>query len=220
MYIVIAGITSLSKKLADDLEQDHDVVIVEDDQSKSERLYAQTGVEIINGNPASLSALEDAEVQKADVVVSTLDDDNKNVVVASLAKKFNVDKVISRVNDTDYLEAFEVIGAETVEHSSVLFSEFRSKIKHPYLVRAAALQGNLDMLKARVVEGSDLSGSSLTAVTDESDFPEEFAPSAILRNGDFYTDNLGFRLEEGDIVLFIGPRNRKSDLNAFLRRRS
>jgi trk system potassium uptake protein TrkA len=217
MYIVVAGINTLGRKLAKNLESNHDVVVVEEDEQKCDRLYAETGARIINANPASLSALEDAGIQDADVLVSALQDDNQNVVVTSLAKKYGVEKVLSRLEDTEYREAFEVIGVDTVEHTSIIFSEFLSKIEHPYLLKLADLPGGNEILKAQVKEDSGLTDISIDEMTSDNSFPQEFKVAAVIHEGDTFTKELEFQLAPKDTVILAGPRTQKSQLDKYLR---
>jgi len=171
MYIVIAGITTLGRKLVEQLEDDHDIVVIDEDQDKCERLYSSSGATVINKAPSTLTALEDAGITQADVLISALKEDNENMVVCSLAKKYGVPKVISRVEDDEYLDAFDIIGIETVAHTDLLLSEFLSTVEHPYLVKMANLSGDREVLKASIREGSRLSGMTVEEVQERQEIP-------------------------------------------------
>lgn len=215
MYIVIAGITTLGRKLVEQLEDDHDVVVIDEDQDKCERLYSSSGATVINKTPSTLTALEDAGITKADVLISASKEDNENMVVCSLAKKYGVPKVISRVEDDEYLGAFEIIGVETVAHTDLLLSEFLSTVEHPYLVKMANLSGDREVLKASVREGSRLAGMTVEEVQEDKNFPGRFKIVSVVQEDKVLANDVNIQLDEEDEIILIGPEDRKPRLDKY-----
>jgi len=215
MYIVVAGITTLGRKLVEQLEDRHDLVVIDEDEDKCERLYSSSGATVINKSPSTLTALEDAGVTKADVLISALDDDNENMVVCSLAKKYGVSKVISKVEDDEYLEAFDIIGAEAIAHTDLLISEFLSSIEHPYLVKLANLEGGREILKASINEGSTLEGRKLSSMKQDKSFPEGFKPVSVLVDDKVFSSDLDVKLEPSNEIVLIGPSEQKKKLDRY-----
>lgn len=215
MYVVIADINTLSKRLVNNLEDRHDVVIIDDDEDKCKRLYSSTGATVINSSPTSLNALEDAGITEADVLISTSKNDNENMVVCSLAKKYGVPKVVSRVEDDEYYEAFNIIGAETIGHTDILISEFISAVEHPYLVKAANLSNDREVLKAKIKQDSSLSGTTVEEIQEKQSFPAEFKVAAVLQSEKVLTGDMNIRLEESDQLMLIGPSEEKKKLDEF-----
>lgn len=215
MYIVIAGITTLGRKLVEQLEDDHDVVVIDEDQDKCERLYSSSGATVINKAPSTLTALEDAGITKADVLISALKEDNENMVVCSLAKKYGVPKVISRVEDDEYLGAFEIIGVETVAHTDLLLSEFLSTVEHPYLVKMANLSGDREVLKASVREDSRLAEMTVEEVQEDKKFPGRFKIVSVVQEDKVLANDVNIQLDEEDEIILIGPEDRKPKLDKY-----
>ena len=215
MYIVIAGITTLGRKLVDKLEGRHDVVVIDEDQDKCERLYSSSGATVINKSPSTLAALEDAGITKADVLISALGEDNENMVVCSLAKKYGVSKVISRVDDDEYLEAFQIIGADTIAHTDILLSEFLSSVEHPYLVKVANLSNNREILKASVREESRLEDMTVDEMQRDSGFPSRFKVVAVVQEDQTITGDMNIQLNEEDELILIGPSEKKKKLDSY-----
>lgn len=215
MYIVIAGITTLGRKLVEQLEDDHDVVVIDEDQDKCERLYSSSGATVINKAPSTLTALEDAGITQADVLISALKEDNENMVVCSLAKKYGVPKVISRVEDDEYLDAFEIIGVETVAHTDLLLSEFLSTVEHPYLVKMANLANNREVLKASIREDSRLEGKTVQEVQKDKAFPSRFKVMAVVQEDQVLTEDFNLELSEEEELIIVGPSDRKKKLDTF-----
>lgn len=215
MYIVVAGITTLGRRLVKRLEERHDVVVIDEDQDKCERLYSSTGATVINKTPSTLTALEDAGITQADALISALSDDNQNMVVCSLAKKYGVPKVVSRVEDDEYLDAFEIIGTETIAHTDIMLSEFLSSIEHPHLVKLANLPEEREVLKASIREGSDIAGKTVEEVRAEKGFPNRFKVVSVLQEDKTITEDLNINLDQGDDLILIGPSEKKKQLNNY-----
>lgn len=215
MYVVIAGINTLSRRMVQKLEGRHDVVVIDEDEDKCERLYSSSGATVINRSPTMISALEDAGIGKADALVSTLKGDNENMVVCSLGKKFGVPKVVTRLEDDEYFDAFEIIGAETIGNTDILLSEFLSAIEHPYLVKLANLSGGREILKASVKEDSKLAGKTVKEVTESRGFPGDFNVVTVLKGEEVYTSRMDVGLESGDEMIVLGPEKEKKELDDF-----
>ena len=215
MYVVIAGINTLSKRLVDRLEGRHDIVAIDEDEDKCERLYSSSGATVINKAPTTLSALEDAGITQADVLISTLKDDNQNMVVCSLGKKYGVPKVVSKLEDEEYFEAFQIIGAETIGDTDILLSEFISSVEHPYLVKLANLSNGREILKASIRDDSSLAGSTVKELKGMKHFPADFQVTSVVKPEDTLNAENEIELEEDDQLVLIGPEDKKEKLDSF-----
>ncbi|MFB6241619.1 MAG: TrkA family potassium uptake protein [Candidatus Nanosalina sp.] len=216
MYVVITGINSLSKRLVSRLEGKHDVVVIEENEDKCDRMYSSSGATVINKEPSTISALEDAGITRADIVIAARRQDNDNMVVCSLAKKYGVPKVVTRVEEDDYTEAFQIIGADPVNHNDILVSEFLSAVEHPYLVKLANVRGDREIVKGAVSdEDSSMTGKEVEEVYQMKDFPSSFQVSAVIREDDTVVDEEGVELGEDDELILIGPEKDKEQLDSF-----
>lgn len=218
MYIVIAGITTIGRKLVHSLEKRHDVVVIDRDQDKCERLYASSGATVVNKPPATINALEDAGIDEADVVISALSDDNENMVVCSLSKKYGVPKVVTRVEDDEYLEAFDIIGAETVAHTDLLLSEFLSTVEHPYLVKLANISDEREILKAKIGENSSLTQRTAEEIQEDKMFPDRFKVISVIQGDKTISEDMNIQLDEGDELILIGPESKKKKLDSYFQK--
>lgn len=215
MYVVIAGINTLSKRLVNRLEGRHDIVAIDEDEDKCERLYSSSGATVINKAPTTLSALEDAGITQADVLISALKDDNQNMVVCSLGKKYGVPKVVSKLEDEEYFEAFQIIGAETIGDTDILLSEFISSVEHPYLVKLANLSNGREILKASIRDDSSLADSTVEELKGMKHFPKEFKVTSVIKPEDTLNAEKDIELEEDDQLVLIGPEDKKERLDSF-----
>lgn len=215
MYVVIAGINTLSKRLIDRLEGRHDIVAIDEDEDECERLYSSSGATVINKAPTTLSALEDAGITQADVLISTLKDDNQNMVVCSLGKKYGVPKVVSKLEDEEYFEAFQIIGAETIGDTDILLSEFISSVEHPYLVKLANLSNGREILKASIRDNSRLEDLTVGEMKAMKHFSGEFKVTSVIKPEEVLKAKNDIELEEDDRIVLIGPEDKKEKLDKF-----
>ena len=215
MYVVVAGINSMSKRLVKSLEDRHDVVAIDEDEDQCDRLYSESGATVIHRSPGTITALEDAGITSADVVIAAQKEDNENMVVCTLAKKFGVPKVVTRVENEEYVDAFRIIDAQPISHNDILLSEFLSAVEHPQLVKLANLGEDLELIKASIQEGSELEGLSLEKLRKLKKFPSSFEINAVVRDGNTVENKT---LDENDELIMIGPEEDKNKLNKFFRK--
>ena len=215
MYVIIAGINILSRRLVQRLEGRHDVVVIEEDEDKCNRLYSSSGATVINKAPSTLTALEDAGITEADILISTMQEDNENMVVCSLAKKYGVPKVISRMEDDEYFDAFQIIDAQTIGHTDLLLSEFLSAVEHPYLVKLSNLSEDREILKASVKEDSQLVETTVDQMKKDKNFPGSFMVSTVLKSDETLDASEDPILEEGDDIILVGPSEEKEKLDKY-----
>lgn len=99
MRIIIAGAGKTGAYLGAKLLNDHDVTLIESNGAKAERVQAALSLAtVIAGDACEPSVLEKAGLQNADLLVAATGDDEDNLVVAMLAREFDVDRVVARVN--------------------------------------------------------------------------------------------------------------------------
>jgi len=215
MYVVVAGINSMSKRLVKSLEDRHDIVAIDEDEDQCDRLYSESGATVIHRSPGTITALEDAGITSADVVIAAQKEDNENMVVCTLAKKYGVPKVVTRVENEEYVDAFRIINAQPISHNDILLSEFLSAVEHPQLVKLANLGEDLELIKASIQEGSELEGLSREKLRKLKKFPSSFDIKAVIRDGKTIEEE---SLNENDEIIMIGPEDDKNKLNNFFRK--
>ncbi len=221
MYVILVGINTVSRKLIEDLARNHDLVVVEEDEAKAERVYSETAATIVNGSPTRLSVLEDAGISKADVLVTTQEDDNKNMVVCMLAKKYGVPKVVTRLENPDYREVYDILEVNTVEYTDIVYGEFISAIEHPEIVKIANIGRGKEILEIVIGERSPFKNLRVDEIRDLKHFPaDDVEFSAVLREDEVLQPTDTFRLKENDSLVIIIDPAAKGDLNSVLGSRS
>ena len=118
MNIVIAGDGEVGFHLAKMLSgENHNITIVDPHQELLKLVEAHTDLLTITGDSTSFGVLENANVQKADLLISVLHDEKTNILTCSLGKKLGAKKTICRINNLEYLserntELFKEMGID------------------------------------------------------------------------------------------------------------
>jgi len=104
MNIIIAGAGEVGSHLAKMLSYEyHDIVVIEPDTEKLTQLSSSIDVLVVEGSAASIAALKEAKVNKADLFVAVTRSEETNIISATLAKRLGAKRVIARIDNNEYL---------------------------------------------------------------------------------------------------------------------
>ena len=106
MDIIIAGDGEVGFHLAKMLTgENHNITIVDPHQELLKMIETHTDLMTITGDSTSISVLEQANVRKADLLISVVHDEKVNLVTCILGSKLGAKRTIARINNTEYLTA-------------------------------------------------------------------------------------------------------------------
>lgn len=104
MNIIIAGDGEVGFHLAKIISAEHhNITIVDPHQELLKLLESQSDILTLAGDFTSISILEEANVHKADLLISVVHDDAINLITCILGKRLGAKRTIARVNNTEYL---------------------------------------------------------------------------------------------------------------------
>lgn len=105
MNIVIAGDGEVGLHLAQELSslENQNITIVDPHEDLLKMVESHTDLLAITGDSTSIEVLLNANVKKADLLISVLHDERTNIVTAALAKQLGAKKTIARINNLEYL---------------------------------------------------------------------------------------------------------------------
>jgi len=125
MYIVIIGAGKIGYFLAKRLCQGkHVVSIVDRDKIICDEIAKELEVLVINGDGCDPRVLEEAGIERADVVAAVTGDDEDNLIVCQLAKeRFNIQRTVGRVNNPDNEHTFSELGIDVPVDSTKIIAK-------------------------------------------------------------------------------------------------
>jgi trk system potassium uptake protein TrkA len=162
--VTIVGGGDVGLRLAEQLESsnDLDITIMERDHTRGETLAARLGrALVLNGDGTDLGLLQGEDIGQSDVLVSVIDNDERNLFVSLLARQLGVRRVITRVSRLANLRLFETVGIDVAISAR---GAAVASVLHQ-------IQGGATRLLAVVEQGA---GRIL-----ELDVPESYAPRAL-----------------------------------------
>ncbi len=120
--VMILGGGRISHYLAENiLSSGMSVKIIEKDFDKCRELAESLpGAMIINGDGSDLDLLKSENIGAMDAFISLTGMDEENVIIALLAKKLGVSKVISKVSRTNYISLVETMGIDAAITPSII----------------------------------------------------------------------------------------------------
>ncbi len=205
MRVVIAGAGMVGAGLARRLmEGKHDVVVIDVDREICERIYSQLGVSAIHGSATSISVLEDAELNRADCAAGTMHSDADNLCFALLARHMKVPRIIVRMRDPRYEEAYKLAGVARVLNIVDLYlNQFTWEVEEPSMQEVTAFgEGRASIVFVKVPEESRAAGLTIEQIARNPDFPTDCVIVGILRadSGQFIIPRGHAAVQGGDRV--------------------
>ncbi len=176
MYVIVAGGGMVGGGLVHSLlDNKHDVVLIEQQKELCDKLYAETGVIAINDSATSIEALNEAGIRKADVVVAATGKDADNLACAILAKSFNVSRVIVRMRDPAYKNAYAVAGVNSIVRvTDMMVNQIMMDIENPQVRRITTIGGGkADIFMVKVPDRAKVAGKSVQDIVGSRHFPSE-----------------------------------------------
>jgi trk system potassium uptake protein TrkA len=106
MRILLVGAGDVGQTIVEALHGEHDLTVVDLDPRCLAALSYRFDVRTVTGNGATRSVLQEAGVEKADLVMATTSRDEANLVSAMLVKRVSHARTIVRTSNAEYLEAW------------------------------------------------------------------------------------------------------------------
>ena len=169
MNIIIIGAGEVGRHLATSLSREaHSITVIESNPELAAELEQSLDARIICEDGTSVTTLLEAGVSECDLFLALTSDNTINVMAASVAKKLDAKKVISRVHPEvqreewlfDYRSHFGIDHIFSSERLSAI--ELAKFIRNPEsLVVEEIARGRIELQQVRVSDKSDVPGKKL-----------------------------------------------------------
>ena len=217
MRILIIGAGQTGAHLAEKFCADsHDVVVIDPSAEALGELNAHLDLMTIQGDGANPAALEEADVERADMVVAVTDRDDTNILACIFARARGVSRTVARVSSSAYSTSrhidFIQLGVDLLvnqydEYARDLYNVMRL----PGSIEVAdLLDGRVMVVGMSIHMDSPLLGSSLKHFSQQ-DWLQKIRFTAVVRGDQVMTPHGDTTFLVGDEVYFAGVPDAVTD---------
>ena len=216
MRVAVAGAGAVGKSIAAELlENGHEVLLV-DKNPRAIQVDSVPRAEWLLADACEIASLDDAGLERCNVVICATGDDKVNLVVSLLAKtEYGVPRVVARVNDPKNEWLFnESWGIDVAVSTPRLLSALvEEAVSVGDLVRLMTFrQSDANLVELTMPAEAPLSGQRVGDI----DWPVDTALVAILREGRVIVPHDDDPLEVGDELLFVTNEDVEDQLGELL----
>ncbi|WP_457637582.1 Trk system potassium transporter TrkA [Oceanithermus sp.] len=215
MHVVIAGGGDIGALIAQSLQHEHDVVVLDPDPAVAERMET-LDVRVLTGNATDPELLREAGVDRADAFIATTNSDEINLIASMLAKGLGARQSLTFLGKAYYVEVLtdprtmEILGARIDRvfwPQRALAKEVLEVVLLPKALDTELIAGGRLRLIEYLVDASSSYAHRLVA---DLEWPRGVALLGVLREGQFITlrseDFRDLVLEPGDHLVFVATR--------------
>lgn len=178
--------------------------LIEHDHERARALAEKlAGTTVMESDATDREFLDREHVGDADVVIATLDSDEKNLLASLLAKRLGVDRTVAVVETTEYTDLFEAVGVGAAVNPRDATAEEIIRFTLDTDTEKVALieHGYAEVIEIEVGDDSVLQGRPISE--SMADLPDQVVVGAVTRNGSIITPRGDTVIETGDhVVLF------------------
>jgi trk system potassium uptake protein TrkA len=171
MYIIVAGGGAVGYNLTKVLlAQGHEVVLVEMDRTRAQRISDELGSVVIPQRADEGRWMLEAGVERADVVISATGDDEDNLIICQLAEllalraKVKKPRTIARVNHPRNEQVMRRLGVDaTVSPTSMMLTLIEEELDaHPAVHLMTLRQAGIELMEFIIPGTSPAVGKNIS----------------------------------------------------------
>ena len=182
-------------------KKDFNITLVEKDMKRCEMIAESLpNIMVINGDGTDMKILEEVNVPGMAAVVSVTNSDEKNLLCSLLARQLGANKVLARVDRTEYTQLFEMVGVDVAMSSreATINEVLKTTMLKTGIQSIATLEGE----KAEVLELTARSGSRIVKKPLKSvKFPKDAIVSTIVRESNIIVPDGNVQVQPRDKVI-------------------
>lgn len=217
MKIIVLGAGKVGKTLIKHMSnEDHDIIVVDQNATKVEEVVNQFDVIGVVGNGGSYDILMEAGAQDANLIICVTASDELNILAGLMAKKMGTRHTIARVRNPDYSSqrdfmrnqlGFSMIVNPELETAS----EIRRVLSFPSAVKVDTFsRGKVELAEFFVEDHSRLNGVELSQLHKIT--KTNILVCAVSHNEDVIIPDGNYVIKPGDHLYITGTHR---DLSRF-----
>ncbi|WP_436934863.1 Trk system potassium transporter TrkA [Halovenus marina] len=206
MDVVIVGAGEVGTTIAENFASEHNVVVIDVDETRVEELKYQADVMTLAGDGTSHTVLDSVDAGDADLFLACTDDDQTNIISCGTAKTLGDPFTIARTRSDKYFNTWEqkrgAFGVDFLVCTELLTAENIVRvIGLPSAVDVDPFAGGLvQMAEFEIDENSPIAGKTVA----EADHFESLTFAGLFRDGEMIIAKGSTRIQPGDRTVVIG----------------
>ncbi len=208
--IMIAGGGNVAVGLAQVLEKKYHVKVISRDKARCKRLSENLQKSIVlHGSAIDENLLFNENIEEVDVFCSVTNDDELNILSATLAKRMGVSKVVTLINRQAYIDLIKNSTIDVVlsPHLATM-SNILSHVRRGDVVKAHSLRnGTAEALEA-IAHGTPDNSKIVGRLIEEISLPEGALIGALIRNDEVIIAKSDTMIMSEDHVILFVPDKR------------
>lgn len=217
MKIAVVGAGKLGLKIVNALVGgNHSITVIDKNETILNKISQQYDVLVACGNAKQISLLRRESINTFNFLIACTDSDEKNIVIASFAKKLGCTKVIARVRDPEHMNQIDFI-KETMNVDHIVNPDLGITLEiYKYLVEKYTLtngifsSGKVSLVQFKAKRLPRLIDLSMVEV---SKVLPNMLVIALSRNGKIIIPHGQTTIEAEDTVYLIGEKNQIAELH-------
>jgi trk/ktr system potassium uptake protein len=215
-YMLIVGGGKVGWNLARELiDKGHEVTLIEADRERYLTVEQELEHRVLYGDASELWVLERAGIARADMVIAVTGDDEDNLLICQVAKdKYDVDRVIARVNNPRNRQHFDLLGVKPyVSATDLILRLIERQVPRYGLVHLLDLaDANIEIIDLLIGEDAQVVGREL----HELSMPKGSLLISVMRDGTGFVPTPDTVLQAGDEVLAVLDPEIEEELTKYL----
>lgn len=217
MYIIVAGGGKVGYHLARALlDSGHEVLVIEQDATKAERIADDLGDVVVQGDACEVSLLGDAGASRAQAFIAVTGDDEDNLVACQVAMhRFGVERAIARINNPKNEPVFRALGIDsTVSATDAVLAQIEQRLpSHPLIQLLTFKGGGLEIVELQIPDDAAVVGRKLAEVL----LPPQSLITLIVRDqGEIEVPSAETTIQAGDELVAVTLRENEDALREAL----
>lgn len=206
MKIIIVGCGKIGTTLIESLEKEgHDITVIDSNQHVIDEISNIYDVMCVCGNGVDYDTLSEAEVSKAELLISVTNSDEINMLICFVAKKMGVGYTVARIRNPEYND--KKLGqvkqyldlSLTINPEMLAAQEIFNILKLPAAINIETFsRRNFEMVELLLKDDSNIDGMSLTELRKK--YNVNFLITVVKRGEEVYIPDGNFVLKAGDRI--------------------
>lgn len=216
MFLIVVGAGRTGTRVIELATQaGHEVVVLEREREVAEAASQAFDCLVIHDDGASREALIEADIEDADALIATTDDDATNLLVMMHGRDFGVDNLVSSANGEANVRLYRQLGVSVVESPHRLNGEYLYRaVQRPAIRDFMEVGEGAEIFEILVDDEAPIAGRTLDEADRAGLLDEEMIVVAIQRNGSVLVPKGQTKMAGGDLVTVFALAGATSETTA------